>query len=460
MSVLRPGRLFARRPRLVTLGLVAVVSTTALSVSPTVVTPTFAVTGDPVGGTLVPIDGGADYFARWSNSFPTDPGFFPIGVWNETLAELSWIPQYRDLGINTFVGLYNGVTTPMLEAIRAAGMYVVGGAVGPASDPGSVIAARTFADEPDGRYICDEPQPSWLAQRCAGVRGSHTFASSVAAMSDEVARRDPTRPVFNQYTKPVALPGYRSPHSASDLRVFARAGDITSFDYYPISDPWNPGEVWDLYDATRQVRSLANRSQPVWVFIETSYIFPETWGQRRSPTPAQVQAEVWQAIIGGARGIEYFNHNFYEQDHRQPPTQHLLIEPAYATMAQAVREVNQRVRRLAPVINAPFAEGFVVANGTVNVMTKYHRGSLYIFAATAQHGDQQVTFTVRGVDTATAVVLDERRNLRVSNGRFVDTFRGGTGVHVYRIDVPTRELDHRSGWYAQVRTVAVRLYTR
>jgi hypothetical protein len=390
----------------------------------------------PPGVTLVPIDGGPDYFARWSNSLPTDPSFFPVGVWNETLAELSWIPMYRDLGINTFVSLYNGVTTPMLDAIRAADMYVVGGPTGPTTDPGSVLAARHFADEPDGIYVCNHGLPSWLASLCTGVVGSHTHASAVAAMSDELARRDPTRPVFNQYTKPVALPGYGSPHSLEDLRTFAKAGDITSFDYYPVSDPWTPGEVWDIYRATRHTRALAERTQPVWVFIETSYIFPETWGNRRSPTPAQTQAEVWQAIIGGARGIEYFNHNFYEQDPSQPPTQHLLIEPAYATMAQAVREVNERVHRLAPVINAPFAEGFVQASGTANVMAKYHNGSFYVFAATAQHATQQVTFTLNGVEGATAVVLDEGRSLPITGGRFTDTFEGGTGVHVYRIDLP------------------------
>jgi hypothetical protein len=389
----------------------------------------------PAGVTLVPIDGGPDYFGRWSNSFPTDPSFFPIGVWNETLAELSWIQQYKDLGINTFVSLYNGVTTPMLDAIRNAGMYVVGGPTGPSPDPGSVFAARYFADEPDGIYVCNHGLPSWLAELCSGVVGSHTFASSVDAMSNELARRDPTRPVFNQYTKPVALPGYGSPHTLNDLRTFARAGDITSFDYYPISDPWTPGQVWDIYRATRHTRELANRSQPVWVFIETSYIFPETWGNRRSPTPAQMQAEVWQAIIGGARGIEYFNHNFYEQDPRQPPSQRVLITPAYAEMAAAAKQVNERLHRLAPVINAPFAEGFVTATGNVNVMAKYHAGSFYVFAATSQHASQQVTFTLNGIEGATAVALDEGRSLPVTGGRFTDSFQGETGVHVYRIDV-------------------------
>ena len=391
-------------------------------------------TSPPPGVELVPIDGGADYFSQWENSFPTEPSFFPIGVWNETLAELSWVRQYRDLGINTFVGLYNGATTAMLDEIRSQGMYAILGASGPSTDPGSVMAARHFADEPDGIYVCSWVE-SFLQPLCTGVVGQYTDATAVAAMSDEVQRRDPTRPVFNQYTKPVALPWYWSPHDRNDLEIYATAGDITSFDYYPVSDPWTPGEVWDLYTATRHVRELADYSRPVWVFIETSYIFPETWGNRQSPTPQQIQAEVWQAIIGGARGIEYFNHNFYEQDPSQPPTQHLLIEPAYAEVASAVKQVNERVNRLAPVINAPFARGAVVSDPGVNVMAKFHDGALYVFAAIAQDDSASIGFELTGVQQGTVEVLDEGRTLELVDGRFSDDFVGGTGVHVYRIDV-------------------------
>jgi len=48
-----------------------------------------------------------------------------------------------------------------------------------------------------------------------------------------------------------------------------------------------------------------------------------------------------------------------------------------------------------------------------------------------------VTFTLNGVDGATAVALDEGRSLPITGGRFTDTFQGGTGVHVSRIDLPT-----------------------
>ena len=47
----------------------------------------------------------------WSNGLPTDPGFFPIGVW---LQPPSRAQAYRDAGINLYVGLWKGPTEEQL----------------------------------------------------------------------------------------------------------------------------------------------------------------------------------------------------------------------------------------------------------------------------------------------------------------------------------------------------------
>ena len=43
--------------------------------------------------------------------------------------------------------------------------------------------------------------------------------------------------------------------------------------------------------------------KPVWNVIETTRI-----NSPQGPTPAQVEAEVWMALIHGSRGIVYFAH--------------------------------------------------------------------------------------------------------------------------------------------------------
>ena len=46
-------------------------------------------------------------YAKWKNSPPTDPNYFPIGVWLQDPANAS---KYKALGINAYVGLWKGPT--------------------------------------------------------------------------------------------------------------------------------------------------------------------------------------------------------------------------------------------------------------------------------------------------------------------------------------------------------------
>ena len=53
------------------------------------------------------IVGAASANENYLNGFPNDPSFFPIGVW---LQSPTRAPQYRAIGVNTFVGLFDGPT--------------------------------------------------------------------------------------------------------------------------------------------------------------------------------------------------------------------------------------------------------------------------------------------------------------------------------------------------------------
>jgi hypothetical protein len=208
-------------------------------------------------------------------------------------------------------------------------------------------------------------------------------------------------------------------------KAYIDAVDVVSYDFYPITDPWeSPARnLWEQADAVSQVRSLAGRSKPVWVFIETSKLFDNPVG-RVTPTNAQIQAEIWHAIIGGAQGIEYFNHNFSGDP---TYTQKLLIDPAYASVAAAVAQTNGQIKLLAPVINAPYADNFLtVTSGQVNSMVKYHNGAYYLFVGSRSKSPQTVTMKLNITGTATASVLNENRTVN-------DNRSGETAVHLYKI---------------------------
>jgi hypothetical protein len=378
------------------------------------------------GVTLRAVDGGAGYYGKWANSLPTADTFFPISVFNETLHEAGDTAKYKALGINGYVGLWNGITPEIAAKLKASGQWAFAQPEkGQAATYGRELAGYQWFDEADGRNVCGDVG-GWLAAYCTG--GDRTTPAAIKAMANAITANDPSRPTFGQYTKPVAL-GQGLDQTAR--KAYVDAVDVVSFDYYPVSDPWEDDNLWQQADAVNAVRDLAGRAKPVWAFIETSRLWGDNPIGRARPSDAQIQAEVWHAIIGGARGIEYFNHNFSGDPSY---SQHLLIDPMYASTAAAVGRTNAQIQALAPVINAPYADGaLTVQSGQVNAMIKHYKGAYYLFVGSRSKAAQTVTLKINGVANAPVTVLNENRTTSVTNGTITDTFSGETGVHIYKI---------------------------
>ena len=54
---------------------------------------------------LRPVDGGVDYYAKFSHSLPSDPWYFPIGVWLDSVMSRSDIAKDKSAGVNLYVGV-------------------------------------------------------------------------------------------------------------------------------------------------------------------------------------------------------------------------------------------------------------------------------------------------------------------------------------------------------------------
>jgi hypothetical protein len=100
----------------------------------------------------------------------------------------------------------------------------------------------------------------------------------------------------------------------------------------------------------------------------------------------------------------------------------------------AVTRTNARIHRLAPVLNAPFADGLVRTTAPIDTMAKYSGGRFYIFAGSRAVGSRRARFRVRCTGDATVTVLDENRTLSLRGGSFTDSFADGNAVRIYRID--------------------------
>jgi hypothetical protein len=376
------------------------------------------------------VDGGPKYYSRFSNPLPSDPNFFPLGVWFESVVD-SNANLDKDVGLDLYVVL---TADSNLSFVQRNGMRAIlqhgEWRTNQAAITSPAVAGWEMFDEID-------------MQQGPG-QGYTTLNNILAQLPNDGRMR------YNNYGKGVLF----WETDAQAARFVNGFQHVVSADIYWFTDPNVSGssEGGKLLNGGRpltpaQTRRAANygytvdriraldvmdgQRRPIWNFVEVGWPFRETAAQgARAIQPAEVTAAVWHSIIAGARGIIYFNHSF-GGPHQ---SQHCLREPAYAAVRAAVKSTNQLVTQLAPVLNAPFADGFVNASPSVRAMVKSHDNKYYVFAGSKENVASTATFSLSGVDSGTATVIGENRAISISNGRFSDSFADGNAIHIYRIE--------------------------
>jgi len=357
----------------------------------------------------------------FTRGLPTSPDFFPVAVW---LQSPSNAQKYKDLGINVYVGLWRGPTAEQLDALDAAGIRLFSG---------QSKAALAFKDRPTivGWLQNDEPDN---AQELKGGKGygPPVTPEAVVERYREIKQADPTRPVMLNLGQGVAWDGWygrgvRTNHP-DDYPEYVKGGDIASFDIYPAcsTDKAIAGKLEYVPRGVDRLKKWTDGRKPVWCCIETTGIN----NVDRKPTPAEVRAEVWMALIHGASGILYFAHHF-------KPT---FIEAgllADESIAREVAAVNRRIKALAPVLNSPdVPDGATVSSSNKDVpisfVVKCHDGARYVFAVSERDGETTATIQLPDKTDAKVEVLDEDRALDARAGAWTDRF-AGYQAHMYRI---------------------------
>ena len=396
------------------------------------------------GTAVVPIDGGHSYYSKWANSFPDDSSFFPITVFNADGVS-GEAAKYKAANVNTIFNWYPGYSSQMQAEVAAnQPLYVIDGVSGGTASTLKEVKANVSGDEPDGNgdIFCGG-QPTFLRNICKAVPQSGTIGypdfmrgrtdpASLNDMADAMRRGDPNRPVVNQFTKPVAL--YEGVYDPYNAQYLARS-DIISYDYYPLTDPYERNkQLWDQCTAVTNMRRFANYSKPIWVFLEPTKLWGNPDG-RTTPTPAQINAEAWQSVICGARGISWFKNDFSPGG-----TNNIFLDTSgkYAPVIQQITATDAGITQLAPVLNADFVNGFAkVTSGSVNYTVKYSANAYWLLAATTSLQPQTVSFqfTIKPntSDERDIQVWNEGRTIHASNGSFSDNFAGETSVHIYKI---------------------------
>jgi hypothetical protein len=374
------------------------------------------------------VDGGQGYYSQFSNSLPSDPNYFPLGIWFESVVSQADVDRDKDAGLNLYVAL---TANSNLSLVQRSGMRAI-------LQQSEWHANQTAINSPAtaGWELFDE-----IDMQQGPGQGYTTLNNILAQLPNDGRMR------YNNYGKGVMF--WETNGQAK--RFVGDFQQVVSNDIYWFTDPnvsgtseggklLNDGHPLTPTQTRRaanygytvdRMRVLNTRRKPIWNFVEVGWPFTETAAQGgRAIQPAEVGAAVWHSIIAGARGIIYFNHSFGGSNQ----SQHCLREPAYAAMHAAVKRTNQLVTQLAPVLNAPFADGFVSADPSVRTMSKFHDNKYYVFAGSKENGANTPTFSLSGVDSGTARVIEENRTIPISHGRFSDSFPDGNAIHVYRID--------------------------
>ena len=364
----------------------------------------------------------ASPYAQWQNGLPTDPAFFPLGVWVQDPRNAE---RYQEIGINTYVGLWQGPTEDQLTSLAASGMKVIcaQNKVGLEHVDEPAIIAWMHGDAPDN------------AQRQAdGTWGGPVPTAKIIADYEAIRANDPLRPVWLNLGQGVANDEWVGRAAAyEDYPDYIKGADIASFDVYPvvgIRKPDGENYLWYVARGVDRMREWADDAKPVWNVIETTRIN----NPDKKATPHQVRAEVWMSLVHGSLGIVYFAHEWEPK----------FVEAgllADAEMSAAVAGINRQILVLAPVLNSPtVADGVEVSSSApefpVDALAKQYRGDTYIFAVGMRLGETQATFQIAGLEGETrAEVIDEGREIIVSDGRFTDDF-AAYDAHLYRIPRP------------------------
>lgn len=351
-----------------------------------------------------------------------DSTFFPLGVWLQSPTNAT---RFKNIGVNLYIGLWEGPTPSQLQDLKKAGMSLI-------CQQNTIALNTPHRNSIVGWLQQDEPDNS--QKRTAGLFYNPPIDPSIVRDHYTAIRKlDPERPVILNLGQGVAWDnwkgrGTRTNHP-EDYKEYVKGGDILSFDIYPVTHrhPEVKGRLEYVAHGVQRLKSLVSPQQKVWNVIGVSRVNnPEV-----KPTPLQVRSQVWMSIIHGSRGIIYFVHQFKPR----------FIEAAIfenSEMMQELTQLNGLIQSLAKVLNSPDTSDIkrvttASPDAPVAAVTKRDSSFLYLLSVAMRNKETTGSFEFsHAIVDQDAEVLGENRRVRVSNGILEDHYRPYE-PHLYKI---------------------------
>jgi hypothetical protein len=405
----------------------------------------------PPGVTLQPIDGGPNYYCANGFTYACNagwdhPSFFPVGLWLPPMLSQADADRWKDLGLNTAF-LLTGNSS--LSLLRSNGLWAVlqTNESGLMAQIGNETVGLLGADENHEASVQQiqvvpnslQDHRYWWLQNTWTVIGYGEIGG--VPMSTIMSQPHPTPNGTTRHFDLLSADTYWFTGS-KDTGMLGPWGIIYNLGRdMTMSEGARGYHYGDMVDRLRAYQPTYPAPLPQFVenggpgnaCTDPTYI-----------TPPEMNAAVWGSIIHGARQIIYFNHTFCGSHQTQDNfanSYYQTIQPGQTiSIYNQAKATNALVAQLAPVLNAPFALGYVTVSPAAStfagfdVMAKYYNNAFYIFAMpryATSTTNQTATFTV--ASGAAVTVINESRTLTITGGQFTDTFATGNTVHIYKI---------------------------
>ena len=447
----------------------------------------------PAGGsgvTFTPIDGGSNYFAAKSTASAWLDSHVLLGGWMEQPQSLTEVGDAVAMGENLYWSLAGqpGQNVVDYNVIRQGGMHVQ--AISSDLNTGSETVGWQGSDETDldfgpgsGVYnnttsLGTQGGSCATSTSCGYSAASFFYKGTLTGVTGNTSL---FYPIDGRESSQGFSKGVLFFETASQAAQFLQYSDILSADAYWLTDTSMAGNAMTACAIDASSSACGNWSGPGLTLAQTELPANYGWIIHRlanyqalngaskpivadvetgcpgggsnagnCATPPQSIAAAWQALIAGARGIIWFQHNMSGPcvdgrtliDGSSPASSMYSCQQTPGVtlhdLVVAITAFDNEVQSLNGVLLSPTASGYVHTTGDVSTMAKAYNGACYVFAGSGQvanppAANQSVTLSLTDGYSGPVTVYDEGRTVQATNGTFTDTFADANAVHVYEI---------------------------
>jgi hypothetical protein len=382
--------------------------------------------------------GGREYFDQWPNANMDD---FPIGIFAVDGGG-GYFQEYKDIGANSLIP-WNALNDRDEIVAAGVGFFATNWqAPGIISDPplAALCKGYVYWDEPD-------------------MQGSGGTADDLRREFVWTRQRDSSRPCYfgfgNQMIRGQAFAwfpnGASSQYVSGMWREQATLTDMLSGDDYVAGD--SPDKIWQYAVQMDRFRNFTDNRVPVFATLDACIQV----GGVHDITIDEMKRAAMLCIVHGARGIMWFDHQFYwaAPDGTVYPQdfQRILHDPVKKAGCTTFHAFLQTIKDALWAPEAGLLADPVLSGGWVSVPSSNRTSgpiggelgvpihatsrvagtSNFIIASAARPGTTTGTFVAPSAAGKTITVLDEGRTITADgSGQFTDEFASDYVYHVYQ----------------------------